>query len=428
MTGEANNHNVKRVLITGLGVTSPLGCSVDDFWNGLLEGKSGTIAITDLDLSSCHTRIGAQVQGYDPAQHFSRKELQRLNRASQFAIVAAKEAIEESRFAEHCAGSRVAVIIGGSIGGFAASEPLLQQFFDEGTMSPYSVPFLMNVGPASNVSIRFGFKGPLMHVDGACASSGHAIGYAYSLIRSGMVDAAVCGGSDTTLSRSVYQAWASMRTLSQRNNDPAHACRPFSADRDGIVLSEGAGILILESEESALRRDANVYAEMTGYAAASDGYHLTKPSLEGMARSMALALSDAGLQPQQIDYINAHGTATHWNDLTETLAIKEVFGSAAYDIPVVGIKGALGHSMGATSAFELISCVLSIRDSMLPPTINLTTPDPECDLDYVREGKRKHEITHAMSNSFAFGGSNAVLIVSRYAPGKQTLKSRTTQL
>jgi 3-oxoacyl-[acyl-carrier-protein] synthase II len=407
-------------------VTSPLGCSVSEFWDGLIEGRSGTIAITDLDLSDCRSRIGGQVRGYDPAQHFSRKELQRLNRTSQFAILAATEAIAESRLAEQCDASRVAVMLGASIGGFAASEPIFQQFFDEGTLSPFTIPFLMNVGAPSNISIRFGFKGPLMNLDGACASSGHAIGHAYRLIQSGVIDAAVCGGADTTLSRAVFQAWSSMRTLSERNADPAHASRPFSLDRDGIVLSEGAGILILESEESALRRDARVYAELTGYAAASDSYHLTKPSLEGMARAMQLALSDAGLQPRQIDYINAHGTATHWNDLTETAAIKEVFGSAAYEIPVVGIKGALGHSMGATSALEFISCVLSIRDSMLPPTINLTTPDPECDLDYVKEGKRKHDITHAMSNSFAFGGSNAVLIVSRYAPGKQ--KPRTTQL
>jgi 3-oxoacyl-[acyl-carrier-protein] synthase II len=428
MASENHNQNFKRVVITGLGVASPLGCSVHEFWHRLLEGKSGTVEITDIDLSACRTRIGALVQGYDAAQHFSRKELQRLNRTSQFALVAAAEAIAESRFAQHYDGSRVAVIVGGTIGGFAASEPVYQQFFDDGTMSPFALPYLMNVGPASNVSIRFGFKGPLMHLDGACAASGHAIGYAYRLIQSGVIDAAVCGGADTTLSRAVFQAWSNMRTLSERNNDPARASRPFSLDRDGIVLSEGAGILILESEESALRRDANVYAEMNGYAAASDGYHLTKPSLEGLTRAMRLALADAGLQPRQIDYINAHGTATYWNDMTETAAIKEVFGSAAYEIPVVSIKGALGHSMGATSAFELISCVLSMRDSMLPPTINLTTPDPECDLDYVKEGKRKHEITHAMSNSFAFGGGNAVLIVSRYVPGKPTLKSRTTQL
>lgn len=414
-----NNHGQKsrRVLITGLGVTSPLGCSVNEFWDGLLDGKSGTNTITDIDLSGCRSRIGAQVRGYDPARHFSGKELQRLNRISQLALVAAGEAISDSGVAQHCEPSSVAVILGGAIGGFAVSEPVFRQFFAERTMSPLAIPFVMNVGAASNISIRFGFKGPLMQIDGACASSGHAIGYAYHLIRSGVVDAALSGGADTALSEAIIHAWSSMRTLSERNDNPAQACKPFALDRDGIVLGEGAGILILESEESALRRDAKVYAELTGYAASSDSFHLTKPSPQGLAQVMRLALSNADLCPAQVNYINAHGTATHWNDVTETAAIKEVFGEKAYQIPVVGIKGAIGHTMGAASAFELISCALSIRDQVLPPTINLSTPDPECDLDYVKEGKREHDITHAISNSFAFGGSNAVLVISRYAPG-----------
>jgi 3-oxoacyl-(acyl-carrier-protein) synthase len=371
-----------------------------------------------MDVSRCRTRIGAQVVDYDASRHFSSKELQRLSRTSQLALVAAGEAVEDSRLKRRCAPSDIAVILGGSVAGFTASEAVFRRFFEEGTTSPLSVPVLMNIGPASNVSIRFGFKGPLMDIDGACASSAHAIGYAYNLIRFGLVEAAVSGGADSALSPGVIEAWSSLRTLSERNDNPTEACRPFSLDRDGIVLGEGAGILVLESEESALRGDAKVYAELTGYAAASDSYHLTKPSLQGLSDVMRLALSDAGLSPAQIDYINAHATATRWNDKTETAAIKEVFGPAAYEIPVVGIKGAIGHTMGASSAFELISCALSIRDSMLPPTINLATPDPECDLDYVKDGKRKCDITHAMSSSFAFGGSNAVLVISRYAPAQ----------
>lgn len=253
-----------------------------------------------------------------------------------------------------------------------------------------------------------------MEIDGACSSSGHAIGYAYNLIRFGIIDAAVSGGADSALSPGMITAWSTMRTLSERNETPAQACRPFSLDRDGIVLGEGAAILILESEESALRRGAKVYAELTGYAATSDSYHLTKPSLEGLVRVMQAALSSANLSSGQIDYINAHGTATRWNDITETAAIKQVFGEAAYGLPVVAIKGAIGHCMGASSAFGLINCALSIRDQMVPPTINLNTPDPECDLDYVKDGNRKRDITHALSNSFAFGGSNAVLVISRY--------------
>jgi 3-oxoacyl-(acyl-carrier-protein) synthase len=378
-----------------------------------------------MDVSQCRTRIGAQVVDYDAKQHFSSKEVQRLSRTSQLALVAVGEAVADSALTLRCDPSGVAVILGGSIGGFTASEPVFRRYFEDGTTSPLSVPVVMNNAPASNVSIRFGFRGPLMDIDAACASSAHAIGYAYNLIRFGLLEAAVTGGADAALSPCVIEAWSSLRTLSERNENPAEACRPFSLDRDGIVLGEGAGILILESEESALRREAKVYAEVTGYAAASDSYHLTKPSIQGLGEVMRRALSSAELAPEQIDYINAHGTATPWNDKTETAAIKEVFGAAAYEIPVVGIKGAIGHSIGASSAFELISCALSIRDGMLPPTINLTTPDPECDLDYVKEGKRKCDITHAMSNSFAFGGSNAALVVSQYAPAQPaTLRPR----
>lgn len=415
MSGENHQQGLKRVLITGLGAASPLGCSVTDFWNGLLEGRSATTTLPEMKTPQSRSFIGAPVRGYDPTQHFSEQELQRLSWTSQLALVATSEAIADSRLTQRCDPSNVAVVLGGSIGGFALTEPSLRSFLAGGAVDPLTVPLMMNVGPASNVSLRFGFEGPLMAIDGACASSGHAIGYAYNLIRSGTIEAAVTGGADMSLAPGMFAAWSALRTLSERNDNPTQACRPFSLDRDGIVLSDGAAILILESEESALRRETKVYAELTGYAATSDSYHLTKPSLKGIARVMQLALSSANLRPEQIDYINAHGTATRWNDSIETAAIKEVFGRRAYEIPVVSIKGAIGHSIGATSAFELISCALSIREQILPPTINLNIPDPECDLDYVKEGKRKHNITHAISNSFAFGGSNAVLVISRYA-------------
>ena len=305
-----------------------------------------------------------------------------------------------------------AVRLGDSWG---SSSALLRLFVEKSIRDPMTLPILMNNAPASNVSIRFGFRGPLMTIDAACASSSHAIGYAFNMIRFGVLPIMLPGGADSSLSASLIHAWSALRALSERNDTPAEACRPFSLDRDGVVLGEGAGVLILESERSARGRGAPILAEVTGYAATSDGYHLTQPSPQGVSDAMRLALADAELAPEEIDYINAHGTATIWNDKTETAGIKAVFGPGARSIPVVGIKGAIGHSIAASGALELISCVLSIRDSLVPPTINLKVPDPECDLDYVAEGARACRVRHAMSNSFAFGGSNAVLTVSRYA-------------
>ncbi len=406
-----------RVVITGMGVVSPLGSSVESFWSGLLNGDSGVVALTEFDLSKCRSRIGARVRGYDPVDHFTNRELRRLNLTSQFALVAADQAFADAMLdGDDRSRSCVGVIIGSAAGGSVEVESIVRSFLDEGIVSnPLSVPLAMNNAPASNVSIRFGCHGPLMTVDAACASSAHAIGYAFNLIRSGLARIIVTGGADTPFSPTILHAWSSLRALSERNETPAQACRPFSQDRDGIVLGEGAGILVLESEESALSRGARILAEVSGYAATSDAHHLTQPSLEGIRESMRLALLDADLPAEEISYINAHGTATQWNDKTETAAIKEVFGSHARDVPVVSIKGSIGHSMGASGALELISCVLSIRDSVVPPTINLNVPDPECDLDYVADGARSLPIAHAMSNSFAFGGSNGVLIVSRYA-------------
>jgi 3-oxoacyl-(acyl-carrier-protein) synthase len=271
----------------------------------------------------------------------------------------------------------------------------------------------MNNGPACNVSIRFGLQGPTMAIDSACSSGTHAVGMAFHLIRSGMISTAVTGGADSPFSPGVVQSWSDLRLLSPRNEPPSEACRPFSKDRDGIVLGEGAGVLTLESEEAVRRRKARVYAEVTGYGATNDGVHLTQPSRAGIGGAMRRALSDAGLRPEQIDHVNAHATGTPWNDRTETEALKEVFGDCVRRVPVVGIKAATGHAIAASGALELISCALSIRDQAVPPTLNVKTPDPECDLDYVTEGRRSVPIAHAMSNSFAFGGSNAVLILSR---------------
>jgi 3-oxoacyl-(acyl-carrier-protein) synthase len=272
----------------------------------------------------------------------------------------------------------------------------------------------MNMGPSASVSIRWRFQGPLMCIDAACASAGHAIGHVYNLIRTGMLEIGVTGGADTAFSPGVVMAWSSMRALSERNDDPAHACRPFSGDRDGMVLGEGAGVLVLESESSARRRGRHIYAEIKGYGATSDSFHITQPTQEGPTRAMQKALESAGLGTEDIDYINAHGTATIWNDSNETAAIKGVFGERAYNIPVVSNKSAMGHSIAASSGLEMVSSILTLRDQVVPPTINYTTPDPECDLDFVTEGARQLKVENVMSNSFAFGGSNAVLIVGNY--------------
>ncbi len=404
-----------RVVVTGMGVASPLGCSVAEFQGGLLAGASGVETLTDIDLSRCRTKIGAPVTGYTPEDHFDQKEIKRYSRSSQLALVAAQQAIQDAGV-DLGRGDPVrrGVILGSSIGGYTSVEEFFQRYFDGWRGAPFIIPKVMNNAPASNISINYGITGPLLNLDVACASAAHAIGYAFQQIRQGIIDLAVTGGADSALSPAVMQAWSLMRVLSERNEIPKQAYRPFSLDRDGIVLGEGAGILVIESEESALARGAKIYAEVTGYGATSDGQHITQPSLVGPKNAMRLAIEDAGLAFEDIDYINAHATGTPWNDSNETRAIKEVFGGHAYQIPVVGIKAAVGHSIAATGALEFISTVCSIQENKVPPSINVFEPDPECDLDYVTEGARQISIDHAISNSFAFGGSNAVLAISRY--------------
>ena len=406
---------MERVVVTGLGVASPLGCTVAEFWDGLIRGRSGVVALSDERFAKLRTRIGARVSGFNERDFFDAREARRMSRTSHLAIVAAEQAVAGAGLKGSPVDPvEVGVVIGSSIGGFSASDPFYQAYYQQGKTSPLPIPLSMNHGPSSNVSIRHGFKGPLMTVDAACASAAHSIGYAYNLIRTGQQPAMLTGGADSPFSTGVMEAWSCLRVLSERNDDPAGACRPFSADRDGMVLGEGAGVLVLEAESSARRRGAPILAEIAGYGSSGDGHHLTQPSLEGPALAMRRALKDAGLTVDQIDYINAHATGTLWNDRNETAAIKAVFGPRAHAVPVVGNKAALGHSIAASGALELIGCVLSLRDQAVPPTINRCRPDPECDLDYVTEGCRSHPIRYAMSNSFAFGGSNGVIIVGRY--------------
>jgi beta-ketoacyl-acyl-carrier-protein synthase II len=410
---------MERVVVTGLGVASPLGCTVEDFWAHLVAGGSGVVALAEPEYAKLRSRIGARLAGFDEMQHFDSKEVRRMSRSSLMALVASAQAVDQARLTVDGVDPRdVGVIIGSSIGGFAASDHFFKTYYERGAASPYTIPISMNVGPSSNVSIRFGFQGPLMTVDAACASAAHSIGYCYNLIRTGMLDVAVTGGSDCPFAPGVVSAWCALRALSERNDDPAAASRPFSRDRDGMVLGEGAGVLILESETSALRRGQPILAEVLGYGATGDSHHLTQPSPQGPARAMARALKDAGLTIEDVDWINAHGTATDWNDKTETAAIKHVFGERAWDTPVVGLKGALGHAIAASAALQAVSSILSLRDQLLPPTINYRVPDPDCDLDYVTEGARRQPVKTILNNSFAFGGSNSALVFGRYEPAE----------
>ena len=404
----------ERVVVTGMGLASPLGCTVAEFWDGLVAGRGGVVALTSDDFAKLSTRIGALVPNLEAHWDFGPKAARRMSRSSQLALVAAAQALAQAGLPESRVNSEeVAVVVGSSIGGFAASDGFFREYYLHGTTSPLVIPISMNNGPASNISIRYGLQGPLMAIDAACASAAHAIGYCYNLIRTGQLEVAVTGGADSPFSTGVVEAWCALRALSERNTEPATACRPFSADRDGMVLGEAAGILVLESETSARRRGQPILAEIAGYGATGDSFHLTRPTPLGPERAMRRALADAGLAPEQIDAVNAHGTATSWNDKIETAALKGVFGEQAYALPVTAQKGALGHAIAASAALQVISCIQSLHHSLLPPTINYRVPDPECDLDYVTSGARSRALNIMMSNAFAFGGSNAVLIIRR---------------
>jgi beta-ketoacyl-acyl-carrier-protein synthase II len=410
MTGKT-----ERVVVTGMGVVSPLGCTVSEFWEALLSGRTGVGSLEGGIFSGMHTKIGAVIEGFDESDYFDIKEARRMSRSSRLGMVAARQAISQAGWEDGKVNRQTTgVFVGSSIGGYSAAEPFIRNYYDQVRMSPFTIPISMNIGPGAHISIKYGFQGPLVNVDAACSTAAHSIGNAYHLIRGGQLQAAVAGAADCPFSPAVVAAWVSLHAVSSRDENPAEACRPFSADRDGMVLGEGAGILTLESETHALNRGASILAEITGYGASADSFHLTQPSKDGPVLAMRRALENAGLHIDDIDYINAHATGTEWNDKNETQAIKEVFGKRAYEIPVVGNKAAFGHSIAGSGALELIGCILALRDQIVPPTINYKVPDPECDLDYVTEGKRSLPLQNIMSNSFAFGGSNAVLIIRPY--------------
>lgn len=411
----------RRVVITGMGVVTALGDTLDGFWSSLCEGRSGVGPLTLFDTTHFKVHFGGQVRDWDPVARFGAKEARHLDRFAQFAMAAsisavADSGIEFSKYPAHSCG----VIIGSGIGGLNEFETQHATMIAKGPsrISPFTIPKLMVNAASGQVSIRWGLRGPNTAIATACASAANAIGDAFKAIQFGHADVMITGGSEAAITHMGLGGFASMRALSTRNDDPPRASRPFDRDRDGFVLSEGAGILILESEEIALARGARIYAEVLGYGMSADGSHITAPDEEGRgaARAMSLCLADAQLAPERIDYINAHGTSTGLGDLAETRAMKTVFGPYAKELRVSSTKSELGHLLGASGGVELIASALAIHTDVLPPTINLEHPDEGCDLDYIPNVAREVRVDHVMSNSFGFGGHNASLIVGRYRP------------
>ena len=411
----------KRVVVTGLGCVSPVGNNVKDTWQSLLAGVSGMAPITAFDASAHKTRFAAEVKGFDATALFGVRDARKMDRFTQLATAAALEALAQSALTiDESNRDRVGILIGTGIGGIAT---LLEQYnvmLQRGPdrVSPFLIPMMISDGAAGNLAIRIGARGANMSIATACASGANALGEAAEMIRRGAADVMIAGASEASVISIAMAGMNAMTALSTRNDDPQHASRPFDKDRDGFVMGEGAGILVLESLEYAQARGANILCEFSGYGTTDDAHHISAPSEDGAgaANSMRFAIRDAGLQLTDIDYINAHGTSTPLNDKSETSAIKSVFGQQAYKIPVSSTKSMTGHLLGASGAVEAVVSAMAILDNTLPPTMNYTTPDPNCDLDYVPNQPRKAEPKHVMSNSFGFGGHNATLILSRFNP------------
>lgn len=409
----------KRVVITGMGCVSPLGHNVQETWEALLAGKSGAGPITAFDASAHKTKFAAEVKGFDASALFGTRDARKMDRFTQFATAAALEALEQSGLKiEDTNRDRVGILIGSGIGGINSILEQYEIMRERGPerISPFLIPMMISDGAAGNLAIRVGARGPNMSLATACASGTNALGEAAEMIRRGAADAMIAGASEAAINSLAMAGMNSMTALSTRNDDPQKASRPFDKDREGFVMGEGSGVLILESLEHAQARGANILCEFSGYGTTDDAHHISAPAENGAgaANSMRLALEDAGLAVTEIQYINAHGTSTPLNDKSETAAIKTVFGEQAYKIPVSSTKSMTGHLLGASGAVEAIFSALAILNGTLPPTINYETPDPVCDLDYVPNQPRNVQVDHAMSNSFGFGGHNATLILSRY--------------
>jgi 3-oxoacyl-[acyl-carrier-protein] synthase II len=411
----------RRVVITGLGAVSPIGNDVPTMWRNALAGQSGAGPITQFDASGYKTQFACEVKDFDVSTVVGKKEARRMDRFTQFAVSAARQALDDSALTVAPDDSwRAGVFIGSGIGGVSTLENEIKQLVAKGPdrVSPFTVPMMLPDTAAAQVAIQFGLRGPNMAVVTACASGNNAIGEAVDCIRRDAADVMLTGGAEAAIIPISIAGFGNMTAISARNADPRHASRPFDKERDGFVVGEGAAILVLEELNHALARGAKIYGEVIGYGSTADAFHATAPDENGVGAAMAMraALKQAKLRPDQIDYINAHGTSTPLNDKSETAAIKTVFGAAAYTIPISSTKSMTGHLLGAAGAIEAVFCAKVIEEGIIPPTINYEYPDPDCDLDYVPNSARQKKVDVVMSNSFGFGGHNAVVIFSRYQP------------
>jgi len=409
----------KRVVITGLGVVSPVGNTVEELWEALISGKSGAGKISRFDTSNYTTRIAAEVKGFDPLNYIDKKEARRMDLSEQYSLAAAFQVMQDAKLDSNSYDpEKAGTIIGSGIGGIETLEKQHSIYLKDGPgrVSPFFVPMMIIDMSAGLVSIRYNLKGPNYATVSACASGANAIGDAFKIIQRGDAEVMIAGGSEASITPLSLAGFCSARALSTRNEEPEKASRPFDKLRDGFVMGEGSGMIVLESLEHAQRRGAKIYAEMIGVGMSSDAYHITAPAPggEGAARAMKLALRDADLEPEDVDYINTHGTSTDLGDISETQAIKNVFGERAYKIPANSTKSMIGHLLGAAGAVELIAVLKSMEKGVLHPTINQEVSDPECDLDYVANQSREARIRVALSNSFGFGGHNITLIIKRF--------------
>ncbi len=409
----------RRVVVTGLGVISPVGSGIEKFWKSLVEGRSGIRKISYFDASRFESQICGDVIDYNELDHFSTKEARHLARFVQFAVVATKEALAQARLdLKRVDLDRVGVLIGSGIGSIRTMEKEYDKYLQKGPskISPFFIPRIIINEAAGQVSIFTGARGPCTCVATACATASNAIGDSFRIIQCGDADVMIAGGTESATTMLGVGGFCALKALSKRNHEPEKASRPFERDRDGFVMAEGAGVVILESLEYAEARRAPILAELVGYGRTSDAYHVTAPDEtgRGASRAMELAMADANLKPSEISYINAHGTSTELNDKVETLAIKKAFGNYAYQVPVSSTKSMTGHLLGAAGGVEFVACVMALRDNIVPPTINYENPDPYCDLDYIPNQARKLNVETAMSNSLGFGGHNASLIVRRF--------------
>lgn len=408
----------RRVVITGLGAVTPLGLNVNSYWEGLLAGRSGISRIEAFDASEYTSRIAGEIKGFSARDYFDTRLVKRLDRFAQFAMVSGCEAVEDSGldFSKENP-RRIGVLVGSGIGGLGEIESQHTRLMQRGPgkLSPFMVPKLMLNAAAGQLSIYFGLRGPSMAIASACASATHSLGEATAIIRRGDADMMLAGGAEAANTPLGLGSFCVLKALSTRNDDPERASRPFDRDRDGFVLAEGAAVAVLEEYEHATARGARIYAEFVGYGSSDDAYHLTAPDPEavGAAEAMENALRDAALSPEEITYINAHGTATEFNDVMETDAIKRVFGDHARKLVISSTKSMTGHLLGASGAAELVACAMAMKESVVPGTMNLDNPDPRCDLDYAAKSARELDVKVALSNSFGFGGHNACLVIKK---------------